>query len=268
MKKMKEHPQHRKTVGSIFVPHNSWAVCFVIALLAPYVASMPDIPFGNWHVLIDDGSGKFDLGFFATGSLFVLFINALAISPAFFAGVVLEKSPLAYWLSLAAYLGATIMGYGMVYRVLGGSGLEVLAVLVLAAFAATGGAAAGFLLDKVIKDPSVQLSIVRIAFVVAVLGSLSWSVIDASTYDERKLAWKENQPGRRQNKDVVDIYSAPRAGTKSQVACLGRASADASIRLFTESDCTRVLRGKYFTNGECLKEQGGSYSWDLRWMNG
>lgn len=140
-------------------------------------------------------------------------------------------------------------------------------MLVFSAFAATGGATVGFLLEKVIKYPTIQLWIVRIALSAAVLGSLTWSVIDASTHDDRKLASQENRQGHRQIKEISDLNTAHRTGTKSQLTCLGHASADKSLRLFIESDCTRTLRGKYVASGECLKEQGGSYSWDLRWMN-
>lgn len=35
------------------------------------------------------------------------------------------------------------------------------------------------------------------------------------------------------------------------------------IRLFTASECQK-LGGKHYSSGECLKPEGGSFSWDLR----
>ena len=46
----------------------------------------------------------------------------------------------------------------------------------------------------------------------------------------------------------------------------GRPSADNSIRLYNDSECS-ALGGNFQRNGECLKQQGGSYSWDCRTLN-
>jgi hypothetical protein len=35
------------------------------------------------------------------------------------------------------------------------------------------------------------------------------------------------------------------------------------MRVYTKPECD-ALGGKYFQNGECLKAEGGSYSWDCR----
>jgi ankyrin repeat protein len=49
--------------------------------------------------------------------------------------------------------------------------------------------------------------------------------------------------------------------------CLGYPSSDGKIRLFSQEDCTQKLNGTWYSNGECLKKEGGSYSWDLRDRN-
>lgn len=46
----------------------------------------------------------------------------------------------------------------------------------------------------------------------------------------------------------------------------GRPSADNSIRLYNAGECS-ALGGNFAGNGECLKQQGGSYSWDCRTLN-
>ena len=46
----------------------------------------------------------------------------------------------------------------------------------------------------------------------------------------------------------------------------GRPSADNSIRLYNAGECS-ALGGNIQRNGECLKQQGGSYSWDCRSLN-
>jgi hypothetical protein len=265
---MNESDEHKVIRCKISVPHESESrvICFWVALLVPYVSSLPDIPFGNWHLLMGGGTEKFHFDSFAAGALLLFFVNALSLYPVFLAGVAFEKFPLAYWLSLAAYLGSVIVGYGTVYRDLL-DGLEVLGVTVIAAFAATCGAAIGLLLDKAIKNQSTQIWIVRIALTAAVFGSLSWSVIKASKFYDRKLERTENVRGTPQTRESDAIDSVSSTGNKSQLTCLGYASVDGSIRLFTENYCTRELKGKYYSNGECIKEHGGSYSWDLRWMN-
>ena len=47
---------------------------------------------------------------------------------------------------------------------------------------------------------------------------------------------------------------------------VGRASPDRSIRLYSKEECD-VLNGKHYPNGECLMQQGGSYSWYCRYLN-
>ena len=44
---------------------------------------------------------------------------------------------------------------------------------------------------------------------------------------------------------------------------LGRPSADSKITLYTKEECS-LLNGNWYPNGECLKKEGGSYSWDNR----
>jgi hypothetical protein len=44
---------------------------------------------------------------------------------------------------------------------------------------------------------------------------------------------------------------------------LGRPSADGKITLYTKEECS-LLNGNWHSNGECLKKEGGSYSWDNR----
>lgn len=73
---MNKSPQVRQTIGKIFIPHKSLTVCFGIALLAPYVGSMPDIPFGHWRLITEDSAGKFHIVDFIVGSLFV-FLSSL-----------------------------------------------------------------------------------------------------------------------------------------------------------------------------------------------
>ena len=46
----------------------------------------------------------------------------------------------------------------------------------------------------------------------------------------------------------------------------GRASSDNNIRLYTKQECD-TLQGNFSANGECLKNGGGSWSWDCRELN-
>jgi hypothetical protein len=49
----------------------------------------------------------------------------------------------------------------------------------------------------------------------------------------------------------------------------GRPSEDNNIRLYTEKECSEIDPTASFAgNGECLKSEGGSYSWDCRDLNG
>lgn len=60
----------------------------------------------------------------------------------------------------------------------------------------------------------------------------------------------------------------PSVTTPEGVSCgsYGHPSGDNSIRLYTQEECT-TLGGNFAGNGECLKSQGGSYSWDCRALN-
>jgi hypothetical protein len=47
----------------------------------------------------------------------------------------------------------------------------------------------------------------------------------------------------------------------------GRPSPDNNIRLYNNDECTNQLGGNFAGNGECLKKEGGSLSWDCRYLN-
>ena len=47
----------------------------------------------------------------------------------------------------------------------------------------------------------------------------------------------------------------------------GQPSADKSVRLYSQNECTNQLDGNYMTDGQCYKKTGGSYSWDCRYLN-
>jgi len=47
----------------------------------------------------------------------------------------------------------------------------------------------------------------------------------------------------------------------------GKPSVDNNIRLYTQEECTKNLNGNFYSNGECIKKEGGSYSWDCRYLN-
>lgn len=47
---------------------------------------------------------------------------------------------------------------------------------------------------------------------------------------------------------------------------LGSPSADNSIRTYSASECQQ-LGGNHYANSECLKPEGGSWSWDCRDFN-
>ena len=46
----------------------------------------------------------------------------------------------------------------------------------------------------------------------------------------------------------------------------GKDSGGQSIRLYTQTECT-ALGGNWYSNGECLKKTGGSFSYDCRGLN-
>jgi hypothetical protein len=263
---MGESPRAEKSSGRVCIPHQSLAICVGIALLAPFLAAVPDIPFGHWRFIFTFPDFNWDFVGIAFAILNLLIysiifgVMALSISPVYYAGVFLKNIPLAYWIALAAYLCEVLMGYGKISRFLGGDGLEMLVMLVWAAFAAVCGAAVGFLLDRISANETLQLWMVRIALTAAVLVSLTWSVVDASTFEERESASRRSRESSHSN-------TVPEPEKKLPVACLGQASADNRIRLFSETECSQKLGGNYYSNGECLKTKGGSYSWDLREMN-
>jgi len=47
---------------------------------------------------------------------------------------------------------------------------------------------------------------------------------------------------------------------------LGRPNSDASLRVYSQSECDQ-LDGSFHGNGECTKKTGGSWSWDCRELN-
>lgn len=44
---------------------------------------------------------------------------------------------------------------------------------------------------------------------------------------------------------------------------LGKPSKDGKITVYTKEECN-ILGGNWYDNGECLKKEGGSFSWDNR----
>jgi len=65
-------------------------------------------------------------------------------------------------------------------------------------------------------------------------------------------------------------YVAPPAppAFKGPAACkgLGSPSGDRRIRVYTKAECAS-LGGNFYSNGECTKREGGSFSWDCRVLN-
>jgi len=55
--------------------------------------------------------------------------------------------------------------------------------------------------------------------------------------------------------------------TSSSEDCIGYPSPDRSIRLFSKEDCTIKLDGNWYSSGECMRKEGGSFSWDMRNKN-
>lgn len=48
---------------------------------------------------------------------------------------------------------------------------------------------------------------------------------------------------------------------------LGKRSADGNNRIYTRDECEGTLNGIWHGNGECSKKEGGSYSYDCRYLN-
>jgi len=63
--------------------------------------------------------------------------------------------------------------------------------------------------------------------------------------------------------------AVPKVTAKNGVSCgtLGRPNATGNIRLYTKAECDQ-LGGISYSNGECLRPSGGSFSWDCRTLNG
>jgi hypothetical protein len=47
----------------------------------------------------------------------------------------------------------------------------------------------------------------------------------------------------------------------------GKPSADEKIRIYTQRECEEKLNGVWNDNGECTKKEGGTYSYDCRYLN-
>jgi len=47
---------------------------------------------------------------------------------------------------------------------------------------------------------------------------------------------------------------------------LGFPSDDSRIRMYSQTEC-ETLGGSFAANGECLRKEGGSFSWDCRAVN-
>lgn len=64
-------------------------------------------------------------------------------------------------------------------------------------------------------------------------------------------------------------YVPQDTGVSAKPPCLGlgEPSPDRRIRSYTKSDCD-TLRGNFAGNGECLRKEGGSFSWECRFLNG
>ncbi len=48
--------------------------------------------------------------------------------------------------------------------------------------------------------------------------------------------------------------------------CYGKPSPDGNLRLYTKEECD-LLGGEWYPNGECIKPEGGSFSYDCRFLN-
>ena len=60
----------------------------------------------------------------------------------------------------------------------------------------------------------------------------------------------------------------PRTPVPSFCGKYGYPSPDNSIRLYTAKECSSILGGLWSENGECLKKDGGSFSYECRDLNG
>ena len=68
---------------------------------------------------------------------------------------------------------------------------------------------------------------------------------------------------------TISNYVAPPAPVfRGPAACkdLGQPSSDKRIRVYTQAECNS-LGGSFYSNGECTKKEGGSFSWDCRVLN-
>jgi len=246
-------PQHQ-IERSLKVPRFATALCLGIAMLAPYAGSIADIPYGQWNPLFSKLSPDLGAVGLTMGYLLVASMVCASVGPTVYAASALQHTPLAFWLSLAAYLAAALMGHGTLNRVLGGDGLESVAVLMLVALAAFIGTTVGLVLSRIVTSQAAQHTLVAVALSAAVVGAMTWNTFDAAAFPAEKRRWQER-------------YHPSSTRPLPPLPCLGYANADSTLRLFVESDCTSVLQGRHVSNGECLKYEGGSFSWDLRDMN-
>jgi hypothetical protein len=67
----------------------------------------------------------------------------------------------------------------------------------------------------------------------------------------------------------TEAYVPEDTGVSRKPPCLGLGSPspDRRIRSYTKQDCD-TLNGNFAGNGECLRKEGGSFSWECRFLNG
>ena len=115
----------------------------------------------------------------------------------------------------------------------------------------------------------------RSGFILLLIVAAAFAVFLGVLYYRRRRASDEQKTASEAASTVVKVPSSeitygPRpADVDTPVgppdACsLGSFGRDTGImRVYTKPECD-ALGGKYFQNGECLKAEGGSYSWDCR----
>lgn len=99
---------------------------------------------------------------------------------------------------------------------------------------------------------------------------LGYAVPIQSDGSEKYPDSEEGSCGEVTKNTIGDCYK-PAANdivTPEGVSCgtLGKPSADNSIRIYTKEECDK-LGGNIYSGGECLRPQGGSFSWDCRLLN-
>jgi hypothetical protein len=67
----------------------------------------------------------------------------------------------------------------------------------------------------------------------------------------------------------TEAYVPEDTGVSRKPPCLGLGSPspDRRIRSYTKQDCD-TLNGNFAGNGECIRKEGGSFSWECRFLNG